>query len=115
MMAGAAVLTDLASEIAPLASKQTVEEWIQRGNNELDAMPYLGRYKAVVFARLRNPTGTWTANDLIDVQFLCCAAGYVDVVVGEKRTIGDLRTARGVPDGARLATTLAEAVALIEA
>jgi hypothetical protein len=78
------------------------------------AMPYLSRYWAVVFARLRNAGGSWSGNDLTDLNFLCSAAGYADLVVGEKRTIGDLRAARGVPPGAALATTLAEAVALLE-
>jgi hypothetical protein len=47
---------------------------------------------------------------------LAAAAGYADVVVGERRTISDLRTAkRRAPAGAELATSLPDAVALIEA
>jgi hypothetical protein len=45
----------------------------------------------------------------MDIMFLCCAAGYADVVVGERQTIGYLRQARIVPDGAALARSLPEA------
>jgi hypothetical protein len=52
----------------------------------------------------------WEANDLVDIMFLCCAAGYADVVVGERRTIGYLRQARHPPPHARTATILREAL-----
>ena len=47
-------------------------------------------------------------------MYLSCAAGYADIVVGEKRTIADLASLRGVPDGAVLSNSLADAVAAIE-
>jgi hypothetical protein len=108
-----AVLADLAEEIEALAPIEQVTGWFARADADVAAMPFLSRYRAVIFARLR-AGGTWLGNDLNDLIYLCCAAGYADVVVGENRTIGDLRTARGVPDGATLATTLAEAVAILE-
>ena len=109
------VLADLAPEIVQLAPLERVTAWLQRADADVAAMPYLSRYRAVVFARLRNVGGISSGNDLTDLNYLCCAAGYADVVVGENRTIGDLRTAPGVPAGAELATTLAEAVAVLEA
>jgi hypothetical protein len=44
---------------------------------------------------------------------LSCAAGYADLVVGERRTISDLRGAREVPRGACLAARLPDAVAIL--
>lgn len=109
-----AVLADLAEEIMALAPIERFKAWLERADADVSAMPFLSRYRAVIFARLR-AGGTWSRNDLNDLIYLCCAAGYADVVVGENRTIGDLRTARGVPEGGALATTLAEAVAILDA
>jgi hypothetical protein len=34
-------------------------------------------------------TGTrWTANDLMDMTYLCCAAAYADYVVAERHQAG---------------------------
>jgi hypothetical protein len=108
-----AVLTDLAPEIARLASAQELQAWLLRADADVAAMPYLSRYREVIFARLRNTGSRWEGNDLIDLNYLCCAAGYAHLVVGESRTIGEMRTARGTPQGALLATSLAEAVSLL--
>jgi hypothetical protein len=56
-------------------------------------MPYGGRLYEVLYHRLRNADDTWERNDLIDMNFLCCAAGYADIVVGEKQTTEYLRRA----------------------
>jgi hypothetical protein len=109
-----AVLTDLAPELVGMAPASALQAWLKRSETDVAAMPYLSRYRAVIFARLRNGNAQWAGNDFNDLNYLCCAAGYADVVVGEKRTIGDLRTARDVPSGAALATTLSEAVALLD-
>lgn len=111
--AHAAILTDLAPENLGLASTQDVHAWLHRASSDFAAMPYLSRYRAVIFARMRNAGSRWEGNDLIDLNFLCCAAGYAHLVVGENRTVGDLRTARELPQGALLATSLAEAVSLL--
>lgn len=113
-VAHAAVLMDRAEELAQLASPGQFKDWEARAFDDVAEMPFLGRFRAVIFARLRNANGSWSGNDFIDLNYLCSAAGYADLVVGEKRTIGDLRTARGVQEGAFLATTLAEAVALLD-
>jgi hypothetical protein len=108
------VLADLLPEIAPLAPVDVVKPWLtETTKTGLGDMPYLGRFAAVVFARLRQPSTRWSGNDLNDISFLCSAAGYADVVVGERNTIGALRTARGVTPGAELAATLTEAIALL--
>jgi hypothetical protein len=79
----------------------------------ISGMPFLGQMRQVLFARLRNRTQAWEANDLVDIVFLCCAAGYADIVVGERSAIGYLRHAGERPPVACLATSLREAVALV--
>lgn len=113
-VSNANVLLDLHPELLGLRSMTELEQWIPRAYDDISALPYLARYRAVLYARLRNAGGPWTSNDLTDLNFLCAAAGYADVVLGERRTIGDLRTATGIPLGARLATSLTEAVELLQ-
>ena len=74
-------------------------------------MPYVGRLHEVLYHRLRNADDRWERKDLIDMNFLCCAAGYADIVVGEKQTSEYLRraTSRCVP-GAVVCRRLPEAV-----
>lgn len=76
-------------------------------------MPFLARFREVVHLRVRNAGQKWEGNDLIDLMFLSCAAGYADVVIGERTTIAYLRQARAVPPGAALATSLAEGLDLL--
>jgi hypothetical protein len=91
------------------------KEWIPKARDEVPRMPYFARLWDIQYARLRG-RGKWSPNDLVDIHMLAAAAGYADVVVGERRTISDLRTAkRRAPAGAELATSLPDAVALIEA
>lgn len=47
--------------------------------------PYLGRAREVLHDRLVNADDRWEGNDLSDLQFLSCAAGDCDVVVGERK------------------------------
>ena len=90
-----------------------VEEVIDRLTSDkelVSRMPFLGQMNQLLFARLRNAAQRWESNDLIDVMFLSCAAGYADVLVGERTTIGYLRQARAPRARAILATSLREAV-----
>jgi hypothetical protein len=87
----------------------SLKEWLPRAAAEIAAMPYLGRFWHLTYARLRNGA-PWKPGDLADIHNLAAAAGYATVVAGEKRTIGDLRTAKQITPGAHLATNLSEAV-----
>ncbi|MFZ1154636.1 MAG: hypothetical protein WAN93_07005 [Solirubrobacteraceae bacterium] len=50
------------------------------------------------------------------MNYLCAAAGYADITVGEKKTIEYLRRAEPrVPPGSQLCRQLSEAVALLDA
>ena len=83
-------------------------------DDPVSRMPFLGQMRQMLFARMRNSHQRWEANDLVDIIFLCCAAGYADLVVGERRTIGYLRQARQPPPRAQLATSLREVLELLE-
>ena len=108
------VMVDFAEELAAMASRARLEGWLPRSFDDVSALPFVSRYRAVMFARMRNGS-TWRHGDFVDINYLCCAAAYADVVVGESRTIADLATARGLPPGAQLARTLEEAVEILEA
>ncbi|WP_406351261.1 hypothetical protein OHB56_01930 [Streptomyces sp. NBC_01635] len=56
-------------------------------------LPFTGRVLEVIQARLRNTADKWVNNDLNDLLFLACAAGYADHVVAEKKTGHYLREA----------------------
>jgi len=90
-----------------------VIEYLAGDDDPIARMPFLAQMRQMLFARLRNHTQRWEANDLIDILFLCCAAGYADVVVGERQAIGYLRQARTPRPRARLATTLQEAISML--
>lgn len=113
----ARLIVDLGDETAIAArdaglSPREYSDWL---NDELPerlrGMPYVGRLHEVLYHRLRNADDKWERNDLIDMNFLCCAAGYADVVVGEKQTSEYLRRAESMsPPGAVVCRTLSEAI-----
>jgi hypothetical protein len=112
---------DLKSEIASAAQaagfdQRGLDDWIETGLEvDLVRTPYLSRQYEVVHQRLSNADDHWEANDLTDINYLCCAAAYADVVVGEKKITEYLKRARNrVPDGAFVCRRLPEAVAHLE-
>jgi hypothetical protein len=113
----ARLIADLAEEIAMAGESASLSsghfsQWLAGElPDRLPEMPYLGRLHEVLYHRLRNADDRWERNDLVDMNFLCCAAGYADVVVGEKQTSEYLRrcVARCAP-GAVVCRSLPEAV-----
>jgi hypothetical protein len=79
-----------------------------------DRMPFLGRLRHLLFARVRNAGQRWRKNDLIDCHSLACAAGYADHVAGENSAIKYLRQ-NPVHDTAppTLSVSLAECIAAV--
>jgi hypothetical protein len=64
---------------------------------------------------LSNADDRWEHNDLTDVNYLACAAGYADVAVGEKKMSEYLRRAGArAPSGASVYRTLPDAVVGLE-
>jgi hypothetical protein len=118
--ATAAVLADLQDEIAFAAmsagvSAAAMSSWAAEAADQFAPMPFLGRLLEVIYHRLRNAGSKWEANDLNDIMFLTCAAGYAHVVVGENQTIDFLKRAgRGRSSGAELASTLHDSISALE-
>lgn len=91
----------------------SLKNWLPGAASEIINMPpYLGRFWHLTYARLRNGA-PWSPGDLADIHNLSAAAGYATVVAGERRTIGDLRSAKQVTRGAHLATSLTDALACV--
>lgn len=113
----ARLLGDLGDETAVAARRagltaEQYSEWLRSDFPErLREMPYVGRLHEVLYHRLRNADDKWERNDLIDMNFLCCAAGYADIVVGEKQTSQYLQRAASMSlPGAVICRTLPQAV-----
>jgi hypothetical protein len=112
------LLVDLLDDVMRVAllAKITPEEVINRlttPDDPVSRMPFLAQMRQLLFARLRNKTQKWEANDLMDILFLTCAAGYADIVVAERTTITYLRQASTPRPKARLAKSLTDAVTLL--
>ena len=118
MVATATLIEDLIDDVlraarAESTTPERVIAYLPGPEDPIARMPFLGQMRQLLFARLRNHTKRWEGNDLIDILFLSCAAGYADVVVGERQTIAYLRQARMPPPRAQLATSLEEAIGLL--
>ena len=107
-------LADLGAEHMILArnaglSPLEYQRWLrERADADIARMPYLGRNREVIHLKLQNAQQRWHANDLIDLMYLPCAAGYADYVVSEKLTADYLRRAgRRRDDGAAVFTSFA--------
>jgi hypothetical protein len=108
---------DLTRVAARVATPERFAEWLSHEfANDLARMPYVGRLSEVLYLRLRNADEKWEANDLNDMNFLCAAAGYADITIGEKKTIEYLRRAEPrVRPRSQLCRRLSEAVELLAA
>ncbi|MGH2912703.1 MAG: hypothetical protein ACRDJ3_09545, partial [Solirubrobacteraceae bacterium] len=84
-------IVDQRQEIAQAAARTTISSerfagWLaDKFPDELARMPEAARLSEVLYLRLRNADEKWEAKDLNDMNFLCTAAGYADLTVGEKK------------------------------
>lgn len=119
--ARAAILEDFANDLAGAAAaagldSQAWEHWLENSEETIAAMPAMGRIQEITAQRLSNPQYPWRVNDLSDMHFLSCAAGYADFVLAEAATTHDLRRAESrILAGARICRSPAELVDAIEA
>lgn len=115
----ATMLIDMHDDVIAAASDVAMspEEAVTRlcaTDDPLARAPYLARLRAWLFARVRNTQQRWESNDLVDGMYLCCAAGYADLVAGERNAIGYLRQIRDVPaGGALLVTSLSDGISVL--
>lgn len=112
------VLADMVDDIIRVAgaakiSPEKVFDRLVAEDDPVAAMPFLGQMRQMLFARLRNVGQRWESTDLMDIMFLSCAAGYADLVVGERQAIGYLRQARSPAPPAELTTSLRGALRLL--
>jgi hypothetical protein len=117
----AALTSDLQLEIAGAASQAGIQaarfaRWMSEcWEADLAQMPYTGRLFEVTYERLRNAEDKWQPNDLIDMQYLCLAAGYAGIVVTERKMSDLIRRANArLPAGAFVCRTLPSAVEHLE-
>jgi hypothetical protein len=111
------LVSDLSEEVTTAANdvgldQKRLTDWLEDGlEQDFARMPYLGRQYEVIHQRLSNADDRWEGNDLLDINFLACAAGYADVVVGERKISEYLkRVAPKVADGAFVCRNLPTAV-----
>ena len=114
------LLLDMADDLLRLSQTLNLDadEIMRRltvAEDPVGQMPFLAQLRQMLFARVRNAEQRWESSDLIDTLFLSCAAGYADVVVGEKNAVGYLRQAQNPPSKATLTASLSEAVSLLSA
>ncbi|KAA1399913.1 hypothetical protein [Aeromicrobium ginsengisoli] len=68
--------------------------------SSLASMPMVGYLSGLFTQRYLNGTTVWKPNDLVDMLFLSCAAGYADFVAAEAHTgtqLAQLQRTRGKP------------------
>jgi hypothetical protein len=104
-----AVLSDLTDEMAAASatvglSRGAWEKWLAESEDNFALMPAIARVQRVTHQRLCNAQHPWRGNDLADMHFLSCAAGYADFLLAEGDTSHHLREAerRGVPPGGQI-------------
>lgn len=117
--ARAAILEDFTNDLAGAAAAgldpEAWEDWLQNSEDSIATMPAMGRIQEITAQRLSNPQYPWRVNDLTDMHFLSCAAGYADFVLAEAATTHDLRRAESrVPAGACICRSPTELVDAIE-
>jgi hypothetical protein len=91
-----AFFADLSRTIAEEAhslrlSLADLHDWnLNRQDADVDTSPMLGMFREATRQKLATSTTKWKKNDLTDLMYLSCGAGYADVVVGERQLIGQL-------------------------
>lgn len=83
----------LSCDLTAILNEQShMGDWIIRDIEKVfSSMPLTGYYVDVAAAKHANRMTRWKGNDLFDMNYLACAAGYADFLVGEKATVELLR------------------------
>lgn len=92
-------LADLVPELAQAThesgiSSEELKTWLDSYfYDEVRTMPSLGLFSEIYQDKHLDRSTVWSSNDLIDMLFLTCAAGYADFVVGEHSLVSRARQA----------------------
>ena len=71
-----------------------MEQWVESHfDADVRTMRCFGFWSDIYRVKHLNSQTIWRANDLIDMLFLTCAAGYADYVIGERSTTSHLKQA----------------------
>ncbi|MFJ5608181.1 hypothetical protein ACIQCJ_02115 [Streptomyces sp. NPDC093221] len=115
------MLSDLRRELAEesysagLPLEQLPQWFMKDVIRDINGYPMLGIFRETLHQRHLNKGTTWRPNDLTDMIYLSCAAGYADIVVCEKHMREPLtRGVRRVGRSARVFRHLTEAVDAID-
>lgn len=111
-------LADIETDLVAAAQANGVSgdefgDWLaNEAEGALAGLPHVGRARELTHYRLVNAEDSWEVNDLNDLLFLTCAAGYADVVVAEKK-FGNylLRASPAFPKPSFTAVRISEAIA----
>jgi len=100
-------ISDLGEDFLRAASaampSENFPKWMAECEDILSGVPALGRVRELMHLRITNSDDKWEAHDLNDMLFLSCAAGYADLVIGERKMINLLKRCAGnVSPGAKL-------------
>ncbi|MGW3497983.1 hypothetical protein [Streptomyces sp. NPDC001020] len=98
------VILDMSTEVARIFSEfgiagDKVPEFAQHLHANVPSMPFWGLYADALNFRLSQGNTKWQSNDLIDMLYLSCAAGYADLVVAERAATNYLNAAWGDREG----------------
>ncbi|GAA3796081.1 hypothetical protein [Cellulomonas soli] len=102
-------ISDLGHDL-PAAAKEAgltpgdFSRWLtESAERDIAATPGLSRLRETLHLRIANATEKWEANDLNDWFYLSYSGAYLDLVLGERKTINYLRRVDPlVPSGAKL-------------
>lgn len=115
-------IADMQMDLAGAAEESGLDPqqfgvWIQNeADTAFSTLPGIGRLREVLHLRLINADDRWEANDLNDWFYLSFAAGYCDLILGERKMINLLkRITPKVPTGAKLHSKAAEALSDLRA
>ncbi|MGW4160794.1 hypothetical protein [Streptomyces sp. NPDC004788] len=116
------LLSDLRNRVAEesFAAGMTPEQLKEWGTGsqpvqKMASLPALGLFREMLHERHLNRGTTWKPNDVIDMVYLSCAAGYADFVVCERQMRESLaRGARRLGRSTQVFRSLAEAVSAVE-
>lgn len=118
----ALLMSDLQREIAEeahtaRATSEQMSQWIGKSFAAgISALPATGLFRELLHEKHLNKGSRWVPNDLTDMIYLSCAAGYADIVVCERFTAAALsRGQRRLGRTPNAFRTLREAVPAVEA
>ncbi|WKX10541.1 hypothetical protein [Streptomyces sp. NL15-2K] len=115
------IVKDLQQELAEEAAaadvpKELFRQWGFKGwVRAIGGAPAVGLFREMLQSRHLNKGTTWRHNDLTDIVYLSCAAGYADFVVCEKHMRDPLQHGlKRMGRSAQVYRRLTDAVAAIE-